>query len=93
MEQNTGFTACNTPESLSTHTGGLGAFVIIGRIVFCFVLVTVASSVGAQQRMCPIPETVLKESNFEKNSIEGWESTMHANSSIWLNCRLLQNIV
>lgn len=48
------------------HTGGLNTTLIIKRIVLCVVLVIMAYSVGAQERMYPIPKANLKKCKFDK---------------------------
>ncbi len=49
------------------HTGGMNnTSLIIKRIVLCIVMVFMAYSVGAQQRMYPIPKANLQENKFDK---------------------------
>ena len=48
------------------HTDGLNTALIIKRIVLCIVMFFMAYSVGAQQRMYPIPKANLQEWKFNK---------------------------
>ena len=56
----------NKQEYPPMHTDGTDTSLIIKRVVLCIVLVMMAYSVFAQQRMCPIPKANLKENKFDK---------------------------
>lgn len=60
------FNAHNKEEYPPMHTGGMNTPLIIKRIVLCVVLAIMAYSVGAQERMYPIPQATLKECKFDK---------------------------
>ena len=66
MEQEPILNAHNKQEYPPMHTGGLNTTLIIKRIVLCVVLVIMAYSVGAQERMYPIPQATLNECKFDK---------------------------
>lgn len=66
MEQAPILNEHNKQEYPPMHKGGLNTTLIIKRIVLCVVLVIMAYSVGAQERMYPIPKDNLKKNNLDK---------------------------
>ena len=66
MEQEPILNEHNKQEYPPMHTDGTDTSLIIKRVVLCIVLVMMAYSVFAQQRMCPIPKANLKENKFDK---------------------------
>lgn len=58
--------AHNKDEYPPMHTAEKNTYLFIKRMVLCLVLVMMAYSVSAQQRMCPIPKANLKENKFDK---------------------------
>ena len=66
MEQEIIFNEHNKQEYPPMHTLGMNTSSIIKRVVLCIVLVMMAYSVCAQQRMYPIPKSNLKENKFDK---------------------------
>lgn len=67
MEQEPIINEHNKQEYPPMHTGGMNTSIIIKRVVLCIVLVMMAYSVSAQQRMYPIPKANLVENKFDKN--------------------------
>lgn len=66
MEQEPILNQHNKEEYPPMHTGGMNTPLIIKRIVLCIVMVFMAYSVCAQQRMYPIPKANLQGSKFDK---------------------------
>lgn len=64
--------AHNKEEYPPMHTGGMNTPLIIKRIVLCIVMVFMAYSVGAQQRMYPIPKANLQGNKFDKKLPHGF---------------------
>ena len=58
--------AHNKEEYPPMYAGGLVTVFIIKHIVLCIVMVVLAYSVNAQERLYPIPKANLKESKFDK---------------------------
>lgn len=65
--------AHNKDEYPPMHTAEKNTYLFIKRMVLCLVLVMMAYSVSAQQRMYPIPKDNLKKNNFDKNLSLGFE--------------------
>lgn len=66
MEQEPILNEHNKQEYPPMHTAGLNTSLIIKRIVLCIIMVFMAYSVGAQQRMYPIPKANLQGNKFDK---------------------------
>lgn len=72
MEQEPILNEHNKQEYPPMHTAGLNTSSIIKRMVLCIVLLIMAYSVSAQQRMYPIPKNQLKENKFDKKLSRGF---------------------
>ena len=64
--------AHNKEEYPPMHTAELNTSSIIKRVVLCIVLVMMAYSLCAQQRMYPIPKANLVENKFDNNLSVGF---------------------